>query len=210
MSAGVRIGGSAAAVALLITLAGCTPTPAEQSDQGVPDVVWADGEPSGEFEQDAWVQAARSALTALAVAQNRNDFELPELVESTTYEVRSAAWRGARDRVEAGERTDVHPGPQPLEPQSVEVSADGRSASVQACVALDWSSPQGTPPESFDTAGAEYRLERTEDGRTILDAIVGLPNLDCATADPAVGLFDPAPKESSVTDVDQIVRPQTD
>ncbi|CAH0213837.1 hypothetical protein [Plantibacter cousiniae (nom. nud.)] len=210
MSAGVRIGGSAAAVALLITLAGCTPTPAEQSDQGVPEVVWADGEPSGEFEQDAWVQAARSALTALAVAQNRNDFELPELVESTTYEVRSAAWRGARDRVEAGERTDVHPGPQPLEPQSVEVSADGRSASVQACVALDWSSPQGTPPESFDTAGAEYRLERTEDGRTVLDAIVGLPNLDCATADPAVGLFDPAPKKSSVTDVDQIVRPQTD
>jgi len=205
-----RIVAGMTGASLLIALTGCTPTAPSTSGQPFPDVVWVDGEPSGEFEQDAWVQAARSALTALAVAQNRNDFELPELVESTTYEVRSAAWRGARDRVEAGERTDVHPGPQPLEPQSVEVSADGRSASVQACVALDWSSPQGTPPDSFDTAGAEYRLERTEDGRTVLDAIVGLPNLDCATADPAVGLFDPAPKESSVTDVDQIVRPQTD
>ncbi|WP_285036726.1 hypothetical protein [Plantibacter sp. ME-Dv--P-095] len=196
--------------AVLLGLTGCTPAAQPTTDQPFPGVIWADGEPSSELDQDAWVQSARTALTALAVAQNRNDFTLPELVESSTYEVRSAAWRGARDHVESGERTDVHPGPQPLEPQSVEVSADGRNASVQACVALDWSSTQGTPPDSFDTAGAEYRLERTDDGRTVLDAIVGLPNLDCAAAEPAVGLFAPAPQESPVTSVDQIVRPQTD
>lgn len=205
-----RVAGVMMLGAALAVLTACTPADPRPSDAPFPDVVWEDSPPNGPLEDDAWVKAARTALTALAVAQNRNDFMLPELVASSSYEVRSAAWRGARDRVDAGDRTDVHPGPQPLAPQTVAAASDGQTATVQACVALDWSSVDGGVPDSFASAGAEYRLARTEDDRIILTAIVGVPNLDCAEADPAVGLFDPAPEASTVTDASEIVRPQTD
>lgn len=204
-------GRAAAALGLvaLLGLTGCTPKAPDQSGEPMPKVVWSDGEPSGEFEQDPWVVAARASLTALAVAQNRNDFRLPEFVETSEYDVRSAAWRGARDRLDGGGRTLVNPGPQPLAPQSVQVDGDD-SARVSACVALGWATVEGKAPSSFETAGAEYTMARTDDGRIVLRKIAGLPGLDCEDAAPAVGLFDPAPQPSTFSDSGDLVRPEID
>lgn len=191
-----------------LVLSACT-TP-ESPPLPFPDVVWDEGTPGGELEDDVWVQATRTSMTALDVARNQNDFRLPELEATSGYDVRAGAWRDARDTVDAGERTPIAPGPQPLDPRAVTVSAEGSSATVQACVALDWRSVDGAVPTTLTAAGAEYHLERTDDDHIILTRIVGLPGLECADASFTVGRFDPTPEPSEVTSSDDVLRPDTD
>jgi hypothetical protein len=205
-----RFGRIATGLALVLGIAGCTPQ-GGQAAQPFPEIVWADGEPSGPFDGDTAVVAVRDGLAAMAVASNRNDFRLPELVATVEYDVRSNLWRAAEKRLEDGESTLLAPGPAPFEP--TEVVPDGDGWRVRGCVLDEWATPSGAQPTggaaAMDASGIEYRLTPTDDVLRI-SAVIVVPALDCASARPSIGIFDPAPVPSGVTDPDDVERPLTD
>lgn len=204
----VALVASGIVVALMIT--GCTPQ-AEQAPQPFPEVVWPAGEPTGPLEDDAAVVATRAGLAAMAVASNRNDFRLPELVTTVEYDVRSTLWRTAEARLNGGEQTLLAPGPTPFEPSEVVPDDDGWR--VRGCVLDDWATSSGArpteDPAATDWSGIEYRLAPTR-GALRISAIVSVPGLDCTAVQSAIAFFDPAPVPSGVTDADSLERPLTD
>jgi len=197
-------------LAIVLMIAGCTPQ-TEPAPQPFPEVIWPDGEPTGPLEGDAAVVATRAGLAAMAVASNRNDFRLPELVASVEYDVRSTLWRTAVASLDDGETTLLAPGPVPFEPS--EVVPDGDGWRVRGCVLDEWRTASGSrpteDPAATDWSGIEYRLAPT-DGALRISAIIVVPGLDCTAARPAIAFFDPAPVPSGVTDADAVERPLTD
>lgn len=197
-------------VVFVVALAGCTPNPAP-AEQPYPEVSWPDGEPSGPYEADAAVKATRDALIAMAVAANRNDFRLPELVDTVGYEVRTELWSAAEQRLQDREATELSPGPLPFEVTSV--TADGDGSRVRGCALDDWASADGTRPSSTpgtgSMSGREFRLT-TVDGEMKVDAVIVATQDDCSSAAPAQGFFSPAPVPSTITDPEDVQKPLTD
>ncbi|ROR80906.1 hypothetical protein SAMN06295974_0126 [Plantibacter flavus] len=197
-------------VVSVVALAGCTPNPAP-AEQPYPEVSWPDGEPSGPYEADAAVKATRDALVAMAVAANRNDFRLPELVDTVGYEVRTELWSAAEQRLQDGEATELSPGPLPFEVTSV--TADGDGSRVRGCAFDDWTSADGahpsTTPVTGSMSGREFRVVDV-DGRLKVDAVIVAPQDDCSSASPARGFFSPEPVVSAVTDPADLQKPLTD
>lgn len=205
-----RLAGILPVVVSVVALAGCTPNPAPV-EQPYPEVSWPDGEPSGRYEADAAVKATRDALVAMAVAANRNDFRLPELVDTVGYEVRTELWSAAEQRLQDGEATELSPGPLPFEVTSV--TADGEGSRVRGCALDDWTSADGTRPPSTpgtgSMSGREFRLT-TVDGKLKVDAVIVATQDDCSSAAPAQGFFSPAPVPSKITDPADLQKPLTD
>ncbi|MBF4568321.1 hypothetical protein ITJ57_06010 [Plantibacter sp. VKM Ac-2880] len=198
-----------AAALTVITLGSLTAcTPSEEAPAPLPSAVWSSSAPEGPLEGDPWVVAVRASLEAQAVAVNRNDFSLPSLTETTSYDLRSRLYGAARDQLANG-ATDVLPGPLPFAPVEVIGVPEDETASVRGCVAEQWASEGGTAPAVPGARGIEYRLEQ-KDGSRVVTATVNVPDLDCSAVELPVALFDPAPEPSIVDDVEQIVRPTRD
>ncbi len=189
------------------SLTACTPTTQQPSVE--PTTVWQSGAPSGSLEDDPWVGAVRASLEAQARAINRNDFSRPTLNATTAYDLRSRLYGASLDRFTNSGNTEVFPGPLPFAPVEVTDGADASAAAVRGCVAQQWASKEGTPPETLDARGIEYRLERDGDAR-VVTSTANLPDLDCSTVELPVALFDPAPEPSTVDDIGKIVRPTRD
>ncbi|MGK9146172.1 hypothetical protein KXS11_00905 [Plantibacter flavus] len=198
----------ALALTVLLTASACAPQEPEQPTP-VPTAVWASGAPTGPLESDAWVIATRASLEAQANAMNRNDFALPELGETTGYDLRTRLFGAARDRVLNAGSTQVSAGPLPFAPIEVEEAPAGDSASVRGCVATEWASEDGSAPNPLSGRGIEYRLEIDGDA-TRVTSTLNLPDLDCSSVSLPVALFDPAPTASTVTEPSEIIRPVQD
>jgi hypothetical protein len=197
---------AALTVIALGSLTACTPS--EEAPAPLPSAVWASSAPEGPLEGDPWVVAVRASLEAQAVAVNRNDFSLPSLTETTSYDLRSRLYGAARDQLANG-ATDVLPGPLPFAPIEVDGDPDAEAASVRGCVAETWASDEGTPPATPGARGIEYRMQQADGGR-IVSATLNLPDLDCSDVDLPIAMFDPAPAPSTTSDDEQIVRPVRD
>lgn len=189
---------------LLIPLTACTP-PSPRA-QPYPEVRWGDGEPT-EFADSEWVMAVRASLEAQAVARNRNDFTIPQLVDTTGPDLRDRLSASAVRTVSDGEATRLLPGPWPFTPVGVDAESSG-NAEVTGCQATTWANDAGTPPPSFGAVGITYRLEQA--GGSIRVMSTEGADLDCSQTVLPVGVFDPAPTPSGVTSIDDIVRAEPD
>src|SRR6186713_2125835 len=76
---------AAVAAAVCLTLAGCTPDPKWDPDiptvVKTPEIVWDNGAPAGEFEDDDAVVALRSALLGMGLALNSHDYTIAQLTD---------------------------------------------------------------------------------------------------------------------------------
>ena len=205
------------AVAFTALIAGCTSP--EPSTLEVPDVVWPAGEPAGELEDSAWVQAVREAEVLSSVAWNNLDYSDPALIEAWGYDsvvekVYPEAERRLDDRrAEIVGFPDnlrlVDVGPVPLLALDVEEELDG--ARVTACVASAWSRFRG---ELQDASIAYYHVKETSAGDHSITkewASVNIQNErkdECALDLLPVGLFDPAPEPP--TDPEVELKPPAD
>jgi hypothetical protein len=186
----------------VIVLAGCAPT----KPQPLPSPTWSGSAPTGPLESDTWVVGARASLSAQAIAQNRNDFSLDVLTNTTGEELRTRLFASARESVRAGNESVVSPGPTPFAPSEVVVADDDASAVVRGCLADDWASSDGAVPSRLRAHGVEFRLQRSGD-RTLMVENASVPGLDCSQAELPIALFSPAPEPSRVSDPADIVRP---
>ncbi|WP_152427234.1 hypothetical protein [Curtobacterium sp. Leaf154] len=191
----------------VLTLAGC----AEDEPPAVyPDVRWVGAAPSGPLEKDPWVRAVRAELEAEAVARNRNDFSIPELAHSATPSYIDRLASVAMETLRQNHDTDLFAGPWPFAPTEVELGNGNNGedvAAVRGCKARNWTMTPGRSLGSLDAGyGVEYRLERDGNGVVRVDSIAGLPNCD-GRVPLRVAMFDPVPEPSSVTDVNELVRP---
>ena len=206
------LGSTAIFVSVVVAVTGCSVlTPrTERAPKPVPPVVWANGEPSGELESTEYVQLLRKALPALAAANNQSNFTLPEAYEVIAADPLSRHYGAALDRAKGGFPPLTYPGPQPFTPTKVEEAYktdDGPVMEVTGCEMLDWASVEGTvPSKPFKVTGKVYQFTKIE-GAVKLTAEKGYPDLDCDGVEIKIGVFDPAPKPSSITDVEQIIRP---
>ncbi|WP_157583576.1 hypothetical protein [Plantibacter sp. H53] len=204
MASGSRLGGVALLAALLMSLTACTPPP--QQPQPYPDVRWDGGAPT-EFADSEWVMAVRASLEAQAVARNRNDFTIEQLVDTTGPDLRDRLSASAVRTVSAGEVTRLLPGPWPFTPVVVDADGSGK-AEVTGCLATKWANDAGTPPPSFGAVGITYRLEQASGSIRVMSTAGA--DLDCSQTELPVGVFDPAPTPSGVTSIDDIVRAEPD
>ncbi|KJL28314.1 hypothetical protein RS83_03385 [Microbacterium oxydans] len=185
-------------VALPIGLVGCRPEIPQP--QPYPSIEWESGSaPSGGLEDDPWVQATRASLEAQAVAQNQNDFNLPELIRTTGLAVRSDGVAHARSQLKNGHRTVTVAGPMPFAPiEVIADAADPAHARVQACVGA--SLALEASDQSSGAFGIEYRLERIPEGLIRVVGSTGLSDLECDGVEFALARFDPQPVPSTLTD----------
>ena len=210
-------------VAGCVVMAGCSDGPLPPEPR--PEVLWVEGEPSGPLEDDPWVRAVRAADLENQVAITTRDFSRPVLEEISGGMV----GRTYAD-VQHGVRVEewiFSPGSTPMIPVHVEEAADGQSATVAVCVAVDWRLTADDPEPPTDLRGAlvlrEVSLvegERSVDfggaligedaARRGLGADVVDEYLDpregstCKLDDAAVGLFDPQPDVTLEYSLDDI------
>lgn len=189
-------------------ITGCTPQ--DEPAPPFPRVNWPEGKPSGGLELDSHVQAARTALEVIAVARNRNDFRMPELVATATYEERSFLSNQARNDFKANDRTDLLPGPQPFSPTSVEPGGKDRTL-VRGCTTLNWETDTGSlPQEPGPSVGIILVISGSETSGLRLNNVISAPQADCSAATYSLGLFDPAPAPSAVKNPEDIAKALTD
>lgn len=208
--------GRAAAVlaaASIWTLTGCTGGPLPPAER--PEVVWADGEPSGPLENDPWVQAVRASDLELRIAHATRDFSNTAIGDTTS----SGPLFGLLGSVQASAKDgewSFPPGPTPMIPVHVEEAADGKSASVYTCRAAGWTISADDPEIEDPLRGrfAELKLvleggHRKVDQSGTLDDLDGVAYIlgkdviapfldgregsDCNLDDAKIGLFDPQP-----------------
>ncbi|MFJ6535823.1 hypothetical protein ACIQH5_06295 [Paenarthrobacter sp. NPDC091711] len=170
-----------------------------------PAIEWQGTAPSEAIEADPWVIAARKSLEAQAVAQNITDFTLPELVETTSLDLRVRLSRHPLNDVAQKRRPDIRPGPDPFLPLEIKPGRDAGTAELRGCV-VRWASETGEVPNDLNASGVMFRMEHIAGGKLRISSVVTLPDLDCSTAKPPTALFVPAPEPSSVTDAQSIVR----
>lgn len=208
---------STVAVAFTALIAGCTSP--EPSTLEVPDVVWPAGEPAGELEYSAWVQAVREAEVLSSVAWNNLDYSDPALIEAWGYDsvveevFPAAEWRLGDMRSQITAVPDnprlVDAGPIPLLVLDVEGELDG--ARVTVCVASGWSRFRG---ELQNASIAYYHVKETSAGDHSITkewAGVDIQNErkdECAPDLLPVGLFDPVPEPP--TDPEVELKPPAD
>ena len=139
---------------LLASLGGCTQR-VEASNLKTPDILWADGEPSGQFWDTEWAAAYREATTQRALADAYGDYSDPDLIAAVGYDSALAGAESNADR-RFGSVANQH---RQYDPQAIYAyfgtilslteSADGKSAVVGACapryegseivpMAIDW------------------------------------------------------------------------
>lgn len=196
-----------AASLLLVTVTGGLSACREEKKPAppYPSVEWQGSAPDAAIEDDPWVVAARKSLEAQAVAQNITDFTLPELVETTSLDLRVRLSRHPLNDVEQKRRPDIRPGPDPFLPMEVKPGPVAGTAEVRGCV-VRWASETGDVPDELKPAGVMFRMEHLADGQLRISSVVTLPDLDCSSAKPPIALFVPAPEPSVVTDAQDIVR----
>ncbi|UKA49865.1 hypothetical protein LFT48_20960 [Arthrobacter sp. FW305-123] len=199
-----------AASLLLVTVTGGLSACREEKKPAppYPAVEWQGSAPDSAIEADPWVIAARKSLEAQAVAQNVTDFTLPELVETTSLDLRVRLSRHPRNDVAQKRRPDIRPGPDPFLPMEVKPGPSAGTAEVRGCV-VRWASETGDVPDELNASGVMFRMEHLAGGQLRISSVVTLPDLDCSTAVPPIALFVPVPEPSDVTDAADIVRPKT-
>jgi len=170
-----------------------------------PAVEWQGSAPDATIEADPWVIAARKSLEAQAVAQNVTDYTLPELVESTSLDLRIRLSRHPLNDVAQKRRPDIRPGPDPFLPMEAKAGRDAGTGEVRGCI-VRWESETGDVPDELRATGVLFRMEHIEGGHLRISSVVALPDLDCSSATPPVALFKPAPEPSTVTDAKDVVR----
>jgi len=206
------LGSTAIFVSVVVAATGCSvlTSRTEPTPKPVPPVVWTNGEPSGELESTEYVQLLREALPALAAANNQSNFTLPEAYEVIATDPLSRHYGAALDRAKGGFSPLTYPGPQPFTPTKVEEAYktdDGPVIEVTGCEIFDWASVEGTAPSKpFKVTGKVYQFTEVE-GAVKLSAEKGYPDLDCDGVEIKIGVFDPTPEPSSITDVEQIIGP---
>lgn len=174
-----------------------------------PDVQWQGAAPAGPLEGDPWVQAARKSLEAKAVAQNITDFTLPELEQTTGYELRSRLNSSVREYVQQNKKSRILPGPEPFLPVDVrhDLRGDTNLSEVRGCIAGSWASVEGDAVDRPEAFGVGYRLQRLANGTIRVEDSFAVSLPECAGADLPIALFTPAPEPSDITDSQDIVRP---
>jgi hypothetical protein len=199
-----------AASLLLVTVTGGLSACREEKRPAppYPAVEWQGSAPDAAIEDDPWVIAARKSLEAQAVAQNVTDFTLPELVETTSLDLRVRLSRHPVNDVEQKRRPDIRPGPDPFLPMEVKPGPAAGTAEVRGCV-VRWASETGDVPDEMSASGVMFRMEHLAGGQLRISSVVTLPDLDCSTAKPPLALFVPAPEPSDATDAQDIVRAKT-
>jgi len=206
------LGSTAIFVSVVVAVTGCSVLNprTETTPKPVPLVVWENGEPSGELESTEYVQLLRKALPALAAATNQSNFTLPEAYEVIASNPLSRHYGAALDRVRGDFSPLTYPGPQPFTPTKVEEAYetdDGPVIEVTGCEIFDWASVEGAVPSTpFTVTGKVYQFTNIE-GAVKLSAEKGYPGLDCDGVEIKIGVFDPVPTPSQVTDVEQIIGP---
>ncbi|WP_129429635.1 hypothetical protein [Oerskovia turbata] len=182
-------------VVVVVVVAGCG-APEVPGPAPTPSVVWSEGEPAGDLELDPWVQAVRAGALPEAVALNARDTRSESLHATWTpaaiRKMNSNLNKWSRERNEDGAVRVA--GPWPFDPVSVEVAADGRSATVSGCTVEDWTI--GRDDRSFDEGDEPvmgwYEVVLTEDGRYLLDGS-SYSDIRCESDNLTVGTFDPLP-----------------
>jgi hypothetical protein len=177
----------------------CAPAVVEE-----PTVSWEDGEPSGEWESDPWVEAVRASDTALSIATVTRDYTSEDLARTTTPAAIDAAASVQRDEAEAG-RFFTYPGPVPMLP--IEVEDQGDNALVTVCQARDWylDGEQTELPALGEGRTVVYRVTRVDDRHLVETESVSTESCDLSGA--AVGLFDPQPDPSETYSPDDVKEP---
>lgn len=182
----------------------------EPTPEPVPTIVWQDGAPTGELESNEYVQVLRKALPAMAAAHNQRNYTLPEAYETIGYpdlanQASTAKWELNRDAPFL-----IYPGPRPSTPLTVEkgwMTDDGQEIHVIGCQIDNWTSEEGTVPEKpIRVLGAIYGFTEVEGGLKLTSRI-SKPGLDCEGVDIKVGVFDPAPTPSTVSDATSVIKP---
>lgn len=191
--------GAIGLLTLGILVTACTPAAVEE-----PTVTWADGEPSGEWESDPWVEAVRASDTALSIATVTRDYTSDDLARTTAPAAIEAAAGLQRDEAEAG-RFFTYPGPVPMIPVGVE--EQGEQAVVTVCQARDWylDAEQTEPPSLRDGRTVAYRVTREDDRYLVETDTVTTESCDVSGA--AVGLFDPQPDPTETYSPDDVKEP---
>lgn len=193
---------------ITLGLAACTTPGPVPTAQPFPEVVWQGDGPVA-FAGDPWADAVQNSLVAQAVAENRNDFRLPQLEASTGDDLRADLSRRAVETLRAGTATRLFPGPWPFTPLSVQVAEDAQSAAVSGCLAKTWPSADGEAPAEVVGIGFEYRLEQT-DGEIQVTGTSLQASRDCTGVILPIGLFEPQPVPSGVTDPDAVIQSRRD
>jgi hypothetical protein len=198
---GVTIGASACGVISPKT----DPTP-----EPVPTVVWKDGAPTGELESNEYVQVLRKALPAMAAAHNQRNYTLPEAYEAIGFLELERQASTAEYELNRDSPFLMYPGPRPFTPLTVEkgwMTDDGQQIQVIGCMIDNWASEEGTVPEKpVRVLGTIYGFTEVEGGLK-LTSIISKPGLDCDGVDIKVGVFDPAPTPSTVSDATSVIEP---
>lgn len=200
---------SIAAIAVLIgaaVLSGCSGT--APSDLDTPEVLWPDGEPAGEFENNPAVVALREAFLQRAVAWNALDFSDPDLVYRWGLDVKTvegyAAWADqAEGNVEGGLDDPIEwtmLGPEPMEVLDVETRDDARV--VVVCLGREFVQRNFLTGEVEENQNStrRYSVEMFPDGSTMIESIGIDDGFDdalfeqCREAELVRGVFDPEPE----------------
>ena len=201
-----------AAVLLLWPLAACSST--GDVPETRPDLIWVDGQPSGELESDEWVEAAREAEFTRAWAANTADFSLPavtsvwdaDTIHDFAATVQIDLLRGA---------PHVQLGPRPMAPVAVQVDDDGKGAVVAACVDAvemqppyddgnDWPLLRYYPLELTESGERRMARGRSPEEPFVLPDGTELTHEYCKTMTIPRAVFDPVP------DLDVLARKDRD
>ncbi|MBO3089409.1 hypothetical protein J4038_14105 [Cellulomonas sp. zg-ZUI40] len=120
------------------------------------------GAPQNPLHSDEWVRAVREAEFTYAWASNTADFSLPELTAAwDDFTIRSFAATVQSELLH--ETPHVILGPLPLLPVAVDVSKDGSSAIVAACIDALETQPRRDDGNRWPDV-AFYLVEQAADG----------------------------------------------
>ncbi len=189
-----------ATLGTLVTLAACGAN--GPSVLETPNVIWPDGVPTGEYENDPAVKALRAALLAEAVAWNALDYSDPDLVyrwglppypldiaEELAYRADSYISRGLN---EPARWTAL--GPQAF--TVYEVAHTTNVTSIVVCTPAPFSQHL----DNFPMLLLEYHVELFDDGSSRVEMTRTWDQADadyferCKTDSPVQGYFDPRPE----------------
>lgn len=182
-----------------VALVGCTP--AIES----PEVVWKSGPPSGELEDNPWVEAVRASDLALNVAFVTRDYTTED-VRATTVSSDIGLFSSSQVSRAEGKRFSTVPGPTPMIPLSVDEESETQAV-VTVCKATNWSIDADHPsvPEQLVGEVIEYRVNLDDGDRR---AGGGAPTgEECDLTDASIGLFDPQPDPTETYSPDDVKAP---